>query len=453
MLLNVLLVSEYPGKIYLINPKYSELFGRKVYPSILDVPEDVDLAIIAVAANKCPEIIKQCSGKVKFASIFTAGFSELNNKELEDKVAKIAKEGNVRLLGPNCMGVHCNESRVSFFLRQQAGKIGNIGFISQSGGHAFTFSIWGIGKGLEFNKTVSIGNQCDLTIQDFVEYFGIEPNIKIIGAYIEDVKDGEDFCKKVKQVTRKKPVFVWKGGVTEEGKKAALSHTGALAIPNHLWNPVMKQIGVVSADSLEELGDIMMSSLYLEASYPKGLNVGIIVGGGGSSVEITDACAKEGLHVPQFSLDTIKKLLEIVPEVGTITKNPVDLAGMHFLPEMFGKAVEIVYEDPNIDAVITYQMTERFFWNTERVRSMGRENFNFDKSIMKEYERLKDIIKKPLICIVPRLVETDLEIEKVRINFIKHLANLKIPTFPSTTRGAKLLVRLANYNKYLQRQN
>ncbi|MFX0134415.1 MAG: CoA-binding protein, partial [Candidatus Hodarchaeota archaeon] len=171
MLLNTLLVSKYPGTIYLINPKYSELFGRKVYPSILDVPEDIDLAIIAVPAESCPEIIKQCSCKVKFASIFTAGFSELDNKELEDKIVKIAKEGNIRLLGPNCMGVHCNESRVSFFLRQQVGKIGNIGFISQSGGHAFTFSNWSVTRALEFNKTVSIGNQCDLTIQDFIEYF------------------------------------------------------------------------------------------------------------------------------------------------------------------------------------------------------------------------------------------------------------------------------------------
>ena len=451
MLLNVLLVSEYPGKIYLINPKYSELFGRKVYPSILDVPEDVDLAIIAVAANKCPEIIKQCSGKVKFASIFSAGFSELNNRELEDEVAKIANEGNVRLLGPNCMGVHCNESRVSFFLRQQAGKIGNIGFISQSGGHAFTFSIWGIGKGLEFNKTVSIGNQCDLTIQDFIEYFGNEPNIKIIGAYIEDVKDGQDFCEKVKQVTPKKPIFVWKGGVTEEGKKAALSHTGAMAIPNHLWNPVMKQIGVISADSLEELGDLIMSSLYLESLYPKGLKVGILVGGGGSSVEITDACAREGLHIPRFSSETMNKLAKIMPLVGTIRKNPVDLAGMHFLPEVFGQAVDIVHEDPNVDAIITYQMTERFFWNTERVRSMGRADFNFNETIIKEYERLKKFRKKPLICVVPRFVESDLEIENIRIEFINALSDLKIPTFPSISRAAKVLVRLYKYTKYLQR--
>ena len=451
MLLNVLLVSKYPGKIYLINPKYSELFGRKVYPSILDVPEDVDLAIIAVAANKCPEIIKQCGGKVKFASIFTAGFSELDNKELEDKVAQIAKEGNVRLLGPNCMGVHCNESRVSFFLKQQAGKIGNIGFISQSGGHAFTFSIWGIGKGLEFNKTVSIGNQCDLTIQDFVEYFGNEPDIKIIGVYIEDIKDGQDFCKKVKQVTKKKPIFVWKGGVTEDGKEAALSHTGALAIPNYLWYPVMRQIGVISADSLEELGDLMMSSLYLDSSYPEGLNVSILVGGGGSSVEITDACAREGLHIPRFSAETMNRLSKLMPLVGTIRKNPVDLAGMHFLPEVFGQAVDIVHEDPNIDAIITYQMTERFFWNTERVRSMGRADFNFNENIIKEYERLKKVSKKPLICVVPRIVESDLEIDKVRIEFINALSDLKIPILPSISRAAKVLVRLYNYTKYLLR--
>ena len=451
MLLNVLLVSKYPGTIYLINPKYSELFGRKVYPSIQDVPEDVDLAIIAVAAERCPEVIRQCGGKVKFASLFTAGFGELENRELEDKIAEIAREGNVRLLGPNCMGVHCNESRVSFFFRQQAGKVGNIGFISQSGGHAFSFAFWGRGKGIEFNKTVSIGNQCDLTIQDFVEYFGNEPNIKIIGAYIEDVKDGQDFCKRVKQVTKKKPVFVWKGGVTEEGKKAALSHTGAIAIPNHLWYPVMRQIGVVSADSLEELGDLLMSALYLESSYPEGLNVGVLVSGGGSSVEVTDACAREGVHVPRFSSETMNKFSEIMPIVGTIRKNPVDVAGMGFLPVKIGQSIEIIQDDPSIDAIITYQMAERFVWHTEQVRTMGKADFSFTEEMVKEFARVKKLIKKPLICVVPRIVETDLELEKVRIEFINALADLKIPTFPSISRAAKVLVRLNEYVKYLQR--
>ncbi|MFX0138775.1 MAG: hypothetical protein ACFFDN_34360, partial [Candidatus Hodarchaeota archaeon] len=314
-------------------------------------------------------------------------------------------------------------------------------------------SNWSVTKALEFNKTVSIGNQCDLTIQDFIEYFGNEPNIKVIGVYIEDIKNGQDFCKKVKQVTKKKPIFMWKGGVTEEGKKAAFSHTGALVIPNHLWNSMMKQIGVVLTDSLEELGDIIMSSLYLESLYPKGLNVGILVVGGGSSVEITDACAKEGLQIPQLSLNTMKKLSEMLPEVGTIIKNPVDVAGMGFMPEVFGKAVEIVHEDPKINAIITYQLTERFFWNTERARLMGKKDFDFEKELVKEYKKFKRFIKKPLICIVPRIIDTDLELDKVRTYLIKKLSDLKIPTFPSISRAAKVLVRLYNLKKNLQRQN
>ncbi|MFX1450731.1 MAG: CoA-binding protein [Promethearchaeota archaeon] len=448
--LSALFNSKYPGSIYLINPKRSEMFGKKVLSSILKVPEDIDLAIIAVPAKKVPEILNQCSGKVKFAVVFTSGFSEVDDKGLEEEIIKIAKKGKIRLIGPNCLGVHCNESRIAFFPQQQAGGIGNIGYISQSGGHAGTFTILGVGKGLEFNKSVSIGNQCDLVIQDFIEYFGNDPNIKIIAAYVEDAKDGNNFCKKVKEVTKKKPVVIWKGGITEEGKKAAFSHTGALAIPNNLWNSVMKQIGVINVDSMEELGDTIMSALYLE-SYPKGLNVGIVVGGGGSSVEITDACARQGLHVPQLSPKTKENLSKLIPDVNTSVKNPVDLGGMGFMPDIFRKSVQFVHEDPNIDAIVTYQMTERFVWFNDRVRSLGVTSFDFGNDTAREYKRLKKIIKKPLICVIPRIVETDLNIEKIRINFYNKLSSLKIPIFPTVSRAAKVYYRLYQYYNYLQR--
>lgn len=448
---NALNNSEYPNPIYLINPNRSELFGQNVISSILDVPDDVDLAIIAVPAKKCPEILKECSGKVKFAVVFTSGFSEVTNKTLEDKIVGIAKKGNIRLIGPNCLGIHCSASRLSFMVQQDAGEIGNIGFISQSGGHATTFSLLARGKGMKFNKTVSIGNQCDLKIQDFIEYFKNDEDIKVIGVYVEDIKNGHDFCEKVKQVTKKKPVVIWKGGITEEGKRAAFSHTGALAMSENIWKPALEQIGVIMTDSIEELGDTMLSTLQLESLYPKGLNVGIVVGGGGSSVEMTDGCAKEGLHLPQLSLEISEQILKVIPDVNTNATNPVDLGGMGFFPDIFKRTVQLVHDDPQIDVIITYQMVERFFWFNERIQSAGLSKFDYGKEIIKVYKKLKRVLKKPLICIIPRIIETDFEIEKLRIDLIKKLYELDIPTFSTISRAAKVIFRLHKYCKYLQK--
>ncbi|MHA1377337.1 MAG: CoA-binding protein [Candidatus Helarchaeota archaeon] len=444
--------SQYSGKVYYINPNRSEIYGRKVYPSILDVPEDIDLAIIAVAAKRVSEVLKQCAGKVKFAVVFTSGFSEVGNNELEDEIVKIAHEGNIRLIGPNCLGIHCNASRVSFMPQQQAGDIGNVGFISQSGGHAGTFNLMGVGKGFNFNKTVSIGNQCDLTIQDIIEYFGNEEEIKVIGAYIEDIKRN-DFFKKVKNTTRKKPVVIWKGGVTEDGKRAAFSHTGALAMDNAMIKPIMKQCGVILTESIDELGDAILSCLLFGSRLPKGRNVGIIVGGGGTSVEMTDACAKEGLHLPLLSENTIEKLAKIIPDVNTSVKNPVDLGGMGFFPDIFRRTVKLVHDDDNINALITYQMPERFYWFNERIKVSGLTKFDYGKEIIKAYKKIKKFISKPLICVIPRIIETNLEVENARISLIKALHSLKIPTFSSIARGAKVYSRLYRYYKYLQEEN
>ncbi|NVM04483.1 MAG: CoA-binding protein [Candidatus Helarchaeota archaeon] len=443
--------SKFPKTVYYVNPNRSEVYGRKVIPTILDVPEIVDLAIIAVPARKCPEILKQCSGKVKYAVIFSSGFSEVGNKELEEETVKIAKEGNIRLIGPNCLGVHCNKSRLAFMPGQDVGNLGNVGFISQSGGHAGTFTLLANGKGIKFNKTVSIGNQCDLAIQDFIEYFGNDDEIKVIGVYIEDVKR-DNFYKKVKGVTKKKPVIIWKGGVTKDGKRAAFSHTGALAMDNDLLAPIMKQTGVIMTDSIDELGDTIYSTLLLKNKLPKGKNIGIIVGGGGSSVEITDACAKEGLNLPQLSSETKSKIAKIIPDVNTSVKNPVDMGGSGFFPDIFRRILKFVSVDPKIDALITYQMPERFYWFNERIRASGLSNFDYGTEIAKAYKRIRKHILKPLICIIPRIIETSLEIENIRIQLIKNLNDLKIPTFSSITRGAKVYYRLNEYYNYLQRQ-
>ncbi len=444
--------SKFPKTIYYINPNRSEIYGRKVIPTILDVPELIDLAIIAVPARKCPEILKQCSGKVKYAVIFSSGFSEVGNKKLEDEIVEIAKKGKIRLIGPNCLGIHCNKSRLAFMPGQEVGDIGNVGFISQSGGHAGTFTLLANGKGIKFNKTVSIGNQCDLTIQDFIEYFGNDNEIRAVGVYIEDVKRN-NFYEKIKKVTIKKPVVVWKGGVTEDGKRAAFSHTGALAMDNNLWRSIMKQTGIILTESIDELGDVLHSCLLLGNKLPKGKNIGIIVGGGGSSVEMTDACAKEGLYLPQLSEETKNKISKILPDVNTSVKNPVDMGGMGFFPDIFRRIIKYVSNDSKIDALITYQMPERFYWFNERIRASGLSRFDYGTEIVKAYKKIKRFITKPLICIIPRIIETNLEIEDTRIHLIKNLNDLKIPTFSSITRGAKVYYRLNQYYNYLQRQN
>jgi acyl-CoA synthetase (NDP forming) len=427
----------YKGKFFAVNPKYTDVKGVPCYPTIGDVPEPVDYAVIVLPRDKVPPVLAQCvAAGVKFVLVFTSGFSETGDREGEQRLADILKDGKTRMIGPNCIGVHAPEKGVVYYPALGSDKQGDIGYFSQSGGHALNFVVRAVSSGLAFNKVVSVGNQTDLKIEDFMEYFAEDEKIRYICGYVEDIKDGERFKKLAKRIIleKKKPLIIWKGGRSEEGARATQSHTGAIAVPTRTWDAVMDQLGVINAETQVEMADILLCLSY--GFLPRGLNALISVAGGGSSVELTDAVSLGGLSVPTLSDPVQETIGKTISRVNTSTKNPIDLGMFGFDPNIFVSAAVEGAKDPQIDLVVLCQYPEM-------ARAIAKEFWDYiEKTIV---EGLK-AIKKPTVMLIPRVVLNNPDLETIRSEFTKKLATIKIATFPSAERPARAAFKI---NKYI----
>jgi len=345
-------------KLYLVNPKYSELSGKKCYASILDIKETIDYVIIAAPALQVPKILAACIEKgIKTVHIYTAGFSETGleeRKRLENEVKDVAK-GNIRLIGPNCMGIYCSKSGLSFTL-DASFEEGPVGVISQSGTFGVEFLNIGKVRNLKFSKVISYGNAVDLDCPDFLEYLADDPDTKIIALYMEGTRNGERLKAALANAAKKKPVLALKGGVTEHGSRAASSHTGSLAGSPEIWSSIFKQTGVAQVEDFDEL---LNASLALTcAPFPSGKGTTIITNSGGFSVLETDTCVKAGLEVPQFQKETITELRKMVPVAGTSIGNPLDAWPIFYnLSGTSGNLANIIKTiayDKNVHSVILH---------------------------------------------------------------------------------------------------
>ena len=346
----------FKGKIYPLNPKGGEIMGMKIYPSISDVPEPVDYVFAATPAPTTPQLIKDCVAKgVKVITLFTAGFSESGEQkgiELETEITRIARQGGVRLLGPNCLGIYCPSSRLSYnasFPRES----GNVAFISQSGGNALYGVRAAASRGVRFSKAISYGNACDINETDLLDYLIHDPDTEIIAAYIEGVKDGTRFSQVLKKAARAKPVIILKGGCTDSGTRTAASHTGSMAGSNRVWDGLFKQAGAIQVQSVEELVDMILLFLYMPL--PKGRNAGVVGVGGGANVQAADDCERAGLSLPPIPPKTRKMLGSLfATEAGTILRNPLDTMSPLLTPEQFSDTIRIVASWKGIDFLLLH---------------------------------------------------------------------------------------------------
>ena len=290
--------STFKGKLYSVQIAPEEIEGIKAlgvenYTSLMDIPEPVDLAIVAVPRPVAPRILADCIRKeVAAAHFFTSGFAETDTEEgikLERLMTQMAEQANFHLIGPNCMGIFNPGVGIKQSPDLYSGG-GPVGLIAQSGTHAIAFAFEAHNQGVDINKSVSFGNGIVLDSTDYLEFFGRDPEIKVIGMYLEGVKDGRRFFRVLKEVARQKPVVIWKGGRTEEGGRAIASHTGSLAVPLAIWDAAVRQCGAVKVARMEELIDTLKALLYLKAVY--GNRVAVTGGSGGQSVAIADALAE-----------------------------------------------------------------------------------------------------------------------------------------------------------------
>jgi len=429
--------SNFKGKLYSVQVAPEEIEGIKAlgienYTNLMDIPEPIDLAIVAVPRAIAPRILNDLIRKdVAAAHFFTAGFSETDTEEglnLEKTMTEIAEKSNFHIVGPNCMGIFNPSIGVGQGAAfQEATVAGPVGFISQSGTHAVTFNRQASLQGLAINKTVSFGNGIVLDSPDYLEFFGNDPGIKVIGMYIEGVKDGKRFLKVLREVAAKKPVIIWKGGRTEEGDRAIASHTGSLAVSYSIWDSAIAQCGAVKVSSLDELIDTLKAVYFLPPV--SGNRVGITGVSGGQSVAISDAFGEAGLKVPTLTDISYGELASFFTLIGGGYRNPVDTGNQN--RREIKRIIEILARDENIDNLALLVAAG--------MGPGGPPGESFPKLLID----IKQNTKKPVIAVLAWSFSSG-DVEQAG-KVMKELQEGGIPAFISLERGAFALKQALDY--------
>ncbi|GAB6147903.1 acetate--CoA ligase family protein [Stetteria hydrogenophila] len=353
------MMRSYKGKIYPVNPKYDEILGLKAFPRLTDIPEDVDLAVIAVRAELVPAIMEDAAAKgVRGVVIVSAGFAEVGEegKRLQDRILEIARRHGIRVVGPNCIGVYSALTGVdTFFMpweRMKRPHKGPIAIISQSGAFLTSVMDWAAEAGIGISKAVNFGNKIDVDEVDLLEYFGEDYNVRVIIVYLEGVSPGRgrELIRVARKVTleKGKHILLLKGGKTSSGARAAASHTAALAGSYEVFRAAMKQANIIEVDDIVTLFDMAKALALLRT--PKGRRVGVVTNAGGLGVIASDNLVKYGLEVPHFSERLRARLRELFPPRAAVG-NPVDLTG-DARDEDFKKALEALINSDEVDMIL-----------------------------------------------------------------------------------------------------
>lgn len=426
----------FKGPIYPINPKAERVMGLKAYPSLESVPGPVDYVICAVAAPLIPGIVQQCiDKKVKALHIFTAGFSEIGTEEgkkLEREIAEKARSGGVRIIGPNCFGISHPRSGLCS-MPDMSKEPGPVAVVSQSAATARDLIEGGTRRGLKFSKVINYGNGCDLNETDFLDYLKDDPETEIIAVYLEGVR-GRGFFPTLRETARRKPVVLLRGGKTEAGGQAARSHSGSLTTRQDVWEAVIRQAGVIPADDLDELEDILVT-LY-HAPRLEGKRVGLINFGGGFCVQAADEFEKAGLEVPALSSETISRLREFIPPVGTSVRNPLDVPpGVIWRASRLHRTISILAESPEIDFILV-----RMF-----IPASSHRKFPYLFEEQLEGVLRSNKLAKPL-GVVFRFTGT-LESAEMAVKLLAACSEAGILVYPSMGRAARAFSRVIAYNE------
>ena len=434
----------YRGQLYPVNPKATEINGLKAYPTVRDIPSPVDYAIFNIPARLVPQAMEDCVVKgVKAVHIYTANFSETGTKEgrqLQAHVAAIAKDGGVRVIGPNCMGIYYPAVGLTFspgFSKEP----GTVAFVSQSGTQATRFVHLANKRGIHFSKVVSYGNAIDLDAPDFMEYLANDKETEIITAYIEGVSDGRRFLDAVRKCLITKPVVILKAGLTEGGAGAAASHTAVLAGSESVWNTFFKQTGTISVDTPEELADMALTLLHVP--YPRGRRVGIVGRGGGIGVIAADTCERIGLQVPPFLPETRRQLEQLISQAGSGSRNPVETPSrISSVADFYTEGLKIVEADPQIDFILTHMAVDIY----------GKYDSDLKQSVMKAVEVLANTapsINKPLVSVL--YPGENLETISAVYEAQDRLLQTGIPVYPTIEAAARAMSKLIDYHEFVKK--
>jgi len=343
--------SDFAGHVFPVNLKKTEVFGLTAYQSVEQIPEPIDLAVIATPARTVPDVLEQCGkASINGIIIISAGFKEIGpeGRALEEKITEIKKKYNMRIVGPNCLGVIRPIMRLNATFISKMPKPGNIAFISQSGALGSAILDWAMHENIGFSNFVSLGSMIDVDFGDLIDYFGTDPKTKSILMYIEGITDARKFMSAARHFARTKPIIVVKAGKFSESAKAAASHTGSLTGEDMIYDKAFKRAGMVR---VEEIADLFNSAAVLGMQpIPRGPNLAIITNAGGPGVMATDALIAQGGTLAKLSEKTMETLNSILPHFWS-RGNPIDILG-DAKADRYRVVVEACLNDDNVDGIV-----------------------------------------------------------------------------------------------------
>ncbi|MCC6046819.1 MAG: CoA-binding protein [Desulfurococcaceae archaeon] len=427
----------FKGRLYAVNPEAKEILGVPCYPSLSDVPDDVDVAVVVVPAEKVVDVAEEAGRKgVKGLIVISSGFKEVGPEgaERERRLIEVVRKYGMRLIGPNCVGVYVPKSGMNtlFLSRERQGYPGHgfIAFASQSGAFGSAVLDWAAMRGIGISKFISYGNKADVDEVDVLKYLVEDVDTRVITLYIEGVERGREFLDTLMEVTKYKPVVVLKSGRTEAGARAASSHTGSLAGSDAVYDAAFKQCGVIRAYSMEELFDFA-TALGMQPP-AAGDRVAVLTVGGGSGVMATDALVDLGLKVPRLSDDTVAKLRRVLLPFAS-PYNPVDVTGSA-VDEHLVEAIEIILKSGEVDAVmwLPYYMVPGITPELNR---------KFLSRVRKVFQEIGRIV--PIVGVATGGSYTAI--------YAREAESMGIPMYISPERAAKAIKALVDYGRWLKR--
>lgn len=440
----------YQGKIYPVNPKADEILGYKVYHKITEIPDTVDLAIVAIPPNFILDLLDECAQKeVKSLIVITAGFKEIGGAgaKLEKELKLKAQKYGIRIIGPNCFGIIDTHSSLNAtFGSMPMPQKGKISFFSQSGAINAIILDWAIGANIGLSKFISLGNKADICEIEMMQYLADDPDTNVILGYIEGVENGQKFIEVARETVKKKPLIIAKSGRTSAGARAASSHTGSLAGSDKAYDAAFKQAGIIRANTIKDLFDFAQAFAY--QPLPQGSKIAILTNGGGPGILAADACEQNNLELAGISGETLEELKKVLPPTAGFY-NPVDIIG-DASAERYDNAMNALLKNPNIHGLILLAVPTAQMKATEVADIINKNAKQYSKPILTSLMgdiSVRDGIAKLQEYGIPNYFEPELAIKAftTMINYskIKDLPPPEIPRFQLDKAKIKSIINLA----------
>ena len=443
----------FQGKIYPINPHEEKILGIRAYPDIRRVEEEVDLAVIARPAEATLQHIEECvEAGVKAAIVIAGGFRETGEegRKLEEKIVKIARRGGLLLVGPNTMGVYSAPVNLRALMPPVSPVKGEVALVSQSGNIGTNLLGFGSTVGVGFDKFVSSGNEADIECYEYIAYFGADPKVKVILAYLEGIRSGRRFMRVAEEVSERKPLIVYKAGRTRAGVRAARSHSGALIGSNEVVRAVFRQTGIIEASTVNEMLDL--AKTFVRMPLPNGRRVGILTWGGGYGVVASDAFEEAGLEVTSLTEDSLRELDKILPPYWS-RGNPVDLVGT-FDRQIQPPCLDIIARDENTDIVVAlgFIVGSGAFAGSYRSAPWRKEEEGeivkswLSKADEESMNVLVEMVRKHGKPVVAVTLTTDMDV-------VRRAAEKGAIVYPTIETAASVLSKMVRYVEYLRKRS